>query len=65
MCTFLRHLLLFDNNIRTLPNELGSLYMLEMLGIEGNPLDAGMKSEIMENGTKALIHRLREQAPGE
>lgn len=65
MCVYLKQLLLFDNELRTLPNELGSLYQLEMLGIEGNPLDASMKREIMENGTKALIHHLREQAPGE
>jgi CCR4-NOT transcription complex subunit 6 len=64
MCVYLKNLLLFDNNIRTLPNELGSLYQLEMLGIEGNPLDTGMKQEIIENGTKALVHHLREQAPG-
>lgn len=64
MCMFLRELLLFDNHIRTLPFELGSLYQLEMLGIEGNPLDPYMKEEIMERGTKALINRLREEAPG-
>lgn len=64
MCVYLKQLLLFDNNIRSLPNELGSLYQLEMLGIEGNPLDAAMKQEIMEHGTQALIHHLREQAPG-
>lgn len=64
MCVFLKQLLLFNNKIRTLPNELGSLYHLEMLGIEGCPLDAGMKQEIMERGTKSLIHHLREQAPG-
>jgi CCR4-NOT transcription complex subunit 6 len=64
MCVYLKQLLLFDNEIRTLPYELGSLYQLEMLGIEGNPLDPGMKQEIMERGTKALILHLREQAPG-
>ena len=64
MCVYLEYLLLFDNNIRTLPNELGSLFKLEILGIEGNPLDAGIKQEIMENGTKALIRHLREGAPG-
>ncbi len=63
MCVYLKNLLLFDNNIRTLPNEMGSLYQLEMLGVEGNPLDAGIKREIMERGTKALIHRIQEQAP--
>ena len=49
MCVYLKQLLLFDNNIRSLPNELGSLYQLEMLGIEGNPLDAAMKQEIMDS----------------
>lgn len=64
MCVYLKHLLVFDNNIRSLPNELGSLYQLEMLGIEGNPLDSGMRTEIMTNGTKKLIEHLREEAPG-
>lgn len=64
MCVYLKNLMVFDNNIRTLPNELGSLYMLEVLGIEGNPLDSGMKQELMEKGTKSLIHHLLEQAPG-
>lgn len=64
MCVYLKQLLLFDNQIRSLPNELGSLYQLEMLGIEGNPLEAGLKQEIMEHGTKALVVHLREQAPG-
>ncbi|KFY49373.1 hypothetical protein V495_00615 [Pseudogymnoascus sp. VKM F-4514 (FW-929)] len=63
MCVYLKHLLLFDNDLRTLPNELGSLYHLEMLGIEGNPLEVGLKREIMENGTKALVLHLRETAP--
>ncbi|RDW83427.1 hypothetical protein BP5796_04918 [Coleophoma crateriformis] len=62
MCVYMEQLLVFDNNIRTLPHEIGSLYQLKMLGIEGNPLDAGMKQEIMEKGTKALILQLREQA---
>jgi CCR4-NOT transcription complex subunit 6 len=64
MCVYLKHLLLFDNLIEHLPVEMGSLYQLEMLGIEGNPLDADMKEEIMERGTKSLIHQLRETAPG-
>ncbi|EON98743.1 putative glucose-repressible alcohol dehydrogenase transcriptional effector protein [Phaeoacremonium minimum UCRPA7] len=63
MCTFLRHLLLFDNQIRTLPYEVGYLFNLEMLGIEGNPLNPEMKQEIMERGTKSLVGLLREQAP--
>lgn len=64
ICVFLKNLLVFDNNIRVLPNEIGSLHQLEMLGIEGNPLDAGLKQEIMDKGSKALITHLREQAPG-
>lgn len=64
MCTFLKQLLLFNNHIRTLPCELGSLHHLEMLGIEGNPLNHEMKREIIERGTKSLITYLREQSPG-
>lgn len=64
MCTYLKQLLLFNNNISELPYELGSLHMLDMLGIEGNPLDGGMKQEIMDKGTRSLINALRESAPG-
>ncbi len=64
MCTFLKQLLLFNNHIRTLPCELGSLHLLEMLGIEGNPLSPDLKKEIMEKGTRHLIAYLREQSPG-
>ncbi|PTD12114.1 Glucose-repressible alcohol dehydrogenase transcriptional effector [Fusarium culmorum] len=63
MCTYLKNLHLFNNNIRILPNELGSLHLLEMLGIEGNPLDPDIKHEIMEKGTKSLITFLKENAP--
>ncbi|KAK3935880.1 glucose-repressible alcohol dehydrogenase transcriptional effector [Diplogelasinospora grovesii] len=63
MCTNLKSLLLFDNQIHDLPYEIGSLYQLEMLGIDGNPLNAPMKEEIMERGTKDLVKMLREQAP--
>lgn len=64
MCTYLKTLLLFNNEIRDLPFELGSLHQLEMLGIEGNPLDPGWKQEIMEKGTKSVINALKEGAPG-
>lgn len=64
ICVFLRQLLLFDNRITTLPNELGYLFKLEMLGIEGNPLDPALKEVIMEKGTKELIEQLLESAPG-
>jgi hypothetical protein len=64
MCTYLKQLLLFDNHIRTLPHEIGSLHQLEILGIEGNPLNSDMKQEIMQRGTKSLVTLLREQVPG-
>jgi len=64
MCTALRELLLFDNRLQDLPNEMGSLHLLEMLGIEGNPhFNPRLRDKVMEEGTKALITMLREQAP--
>jgi CCR4-NOT transcription complex subunit 6 len=63
MCTYLKQLLLFNNDIRQLPYELGSLHLLEMLGIEGNPLEDDIKHEIMQKGTKNLINALKETAP--
>ena len=63
MCTFLKQLLLFNNNIQELPFELGSLHLLELLGIEGNPLEPGVKQEIIDRGTKSLVNALREGAP--
>ncbi|KAG0167689.1 Glucose-repressible alcohol dehydrogenase transcriptional effector [Apophysomyces sp. BC1021] len=43
MLTNLRELLLFDNLLEVLPPELGSLYQLDLLGIDGNPLEEGLK----------------------
>ncbi|KAI9823909.1 MAG: Glucose-repressible alcohol dehydrogenase transcriptional effector [Thelocarpon impressellum] len=63
MLVNLKNLLLFDNQLRTLPYEMGSLFQLDMLGLEGNPLEEGLKAEVVENGTKALIMHLRENAP--
>ncbi|KAK4211041.1 Endonuclease/exonuclease/phosphatase [Rhypophila decipiens] len=63
MCTDLKTLLVFNNRITSLPTELGFLYHLEMLGIEGNPLNPGIKQELMERGTKSLVSKLLEQAP--
>ncbi|KAL2850816.1 Endonuclease/exonuclease/phosphatase [Aspergillus pseudodeflectus] len=63
MLTNLKQLLLFDNHIRTLPYEMGYLYRLEILGIEGNPLEDVFKSLIMKEGTKALIKYLKEEMP--
>jgi len=65
MCVYLKNLLLFDNALTTLPNELGSLHQLEMLGIEGNrDFDPDLRQEIMDRGTKSLIHHIREATPG-
>ncbi len=64
MLVNLKSLLLFDNNIRLLPFEIGYLYKLETLGIEGNPLEEGLKDEIVQNGTKALVTHLRENMAG-
>jgi CCR4-NOT transcription complex subunit 6 len=60
----LKQLLVFDNALETLPDELGSLYQLEMLGIEGNPIPDDLKHIIMEQGTTELIKHFRETAPG-
>ncbi len=65
MCTPLRQLLLFHNGIQTLPYELGALHFLEMLGINGNPLNGEMKQKLADEGTKSLIAYLKEQAPGQ
>ncbi|OTB00414.1 hypothetical protein M426DRAFT_15458 [Hypoxylon sp. CI-4A] len=63
MCTSLRHLLLYNNLIQTIPSELGALHLLELLGIQGNPLDHDQKQKLVEEGTKALMAHLKEQAP--
>ncbi|KKA21386.1 Poly(A)-specific ribonuclease [Rasamsonia emersonii CBS 393.64] len=63
MLTNLRKLYLFDNSLHTLPYEMGYLYRLETLGIEGNPLNEVLKSQIMKEGTKALIKYLKEEMP--
>ena len=60
MLVNLKELHLFNNELVELPMELGYLYQLEMLGIDGNPIDEGIKSMMMEHGTKNLIAELRE-----
>ena len=64
MLVNLKNLLLFDNQIQDLPMEMGHLYKLEMLGIEGNPLNADMKNHIVKNSTQSLITTLRETRSG-
>ncbi|KAI9376003.1 glucose-repressible alcohol dehydrogenase transcriptional effector [Aspergillus egyptiacus] len=65
MLTNLKRFYIFDNRLRTLPFEMGYLYRLEFLGIEGNPLEDVYKSQIMKEGTKALIKYLKEAMPEE
>jgi CCR4-NOT transcription complex subunit 6 len=60
----LRTFLLFENPLTTLPYEMGTLHKLEMLGIEGCPLEEELKSIIVEHGTGELITYLRDRYPG-
>ena len=60
MIVGMRELLAFDNQIGDLPIEMGSLYQLEMFGVEGNPLREDFKTIVMEQGTGELIRYLRE-----
>ncbi|KAK6073026.1 endonuclease/Exonuclease/phosphatase [Seiridium cupressi] len=64
MCTPLRKLLVFNNQIRELPFELGALHFLELLGVQGNPLNSEMKQMLLDDDTKGLISYLKEHAPG-
>lgn len=63
MLTNLKTLFIFDNQLTTLPYELGSLYQLEVLGIEGNPIQDGLKQIMVKEGTKSVIMSLRETMP--
>lgn len=63
MLTQLKELYMFDNHISTLPSEFGSLHQLQTLGIEGNPLDASLKTIVQKDGTPALISYLRDSCP--
>lgn len=63
MLTSLRELLLFDNKISTIPAEFGSLYQLDFVGLEGNPLVDPFKSILLSEGTSALVHFLRDSCP--
>ncbi|KAL9043172.1 MAG: hypothetical protein Q9180_000052 [Flavoplaca navasiana] len=63
MLVNLTSLLLFHNKITSLPNEIGYLFKLEMLGIEGNPLDEDLMEEIIRRGSRALVTQLRENTP--
>ncbi|KAI0319169.1 Endonuclease/exonuclease/phosphatase [Amylostereum chailletii] len=63
LLTHLKELYLFDNHISTIPPELGTLHQLRTLGIEGNPIDASLKSIVKKEGTPALISFLRDSCP--
>ncbi|QRW07862.1 cytochrome P450 family protein [Ceratobasidium sp. AG-Ba] len=63
LITTLRELHAFDNRLETVPPELGTLYQLEMLGIEGNPLQASLRAILQKDGTPALISYLRDSCP--
>jgi CCR4-NOT transcription complex subunit 6 len=63
MLTSLRELYLFDNHIVSLPHELGSLHQLEMIGVEGNPMDNTLRTIVQKDGTHALISYLRDSCP--
>lgn len=64
MLVNLKELLAFNNGLRTLPDEIGNLFRLETLGIDGNPLDNGLRERFMRDGTKDLISHIRETAEG-
>lgn len=63
MLTTLKELYLFDNNLATVPPELGTLHQLQTLGIEGNPIDPSLKAMVQKDGTPALISYLRDSCP--
>lgn len=65
MLVNLKELLVFNNGLQTLPDEVGNLFKLETLGIDGNPLESGLRERIMRDGTKGLISYVRETAEGE
>ena len=60
MLVNLQELLVFENGLQTLPYTIGNLFRLEMLGVEGNPLEEQIKEHIMLHGTNSLITMIRE-----
>ena len=61
MLVNLKTLLLFDNRLTHLPDEIGHLFKLDMLGITGNPWSPDYRTIMNTKGTKELITRLREE----
>jgi Leucine-rich repeat (LRR) protein len=63
--TSLIELDLSDNNITTLPPELGLLEPnLQVLKLDGNPLRS-IRRTLLERGTKAILKYLKEKLPAE
>lgn len=53
---FNRELLLNNNLLRVLPNEIGKLFHIQILGLHGNPLQKDLQSIYNEpNGTQKLL----------
>lgn len=53
---FHRELLLNNNLLRVLPNEIGKLFHIHILGLHGNPLQKELQSIYNEpNGTQKLL----------
>ena len=61
MLVNLKEFLLFENQVRRFPTQIGHLYKLELLGVEGNPLDAEVESRINIEGTASYIDYERER----
>lgn len=54
--SFNRELLLNNNLLRVLPNEIGKLFHIHILGLHGNPLQKDLQSIYNEpNGTQKLL----------
>lgn len=67
MCNFtsFRELLLSHNHLRVLPYELGKLFQLHVLGLQGNPLSKEILSLYGEsNGTHKLLTYMLDSLQG-
>lgn len=62
---FFRELLLCNNILRSLPYEIGKLFHLQILGLQGNPLNKEyLKIYNEPNGTHKLLAFLLDSLPG-
>lgn len=62
---FCRELLLHNNYLRVLPYELGKLFHLQLLGLQGNPLSKEMLSIYNDNnGTAKLLSYMLDNLQG-